>query len=165
MAAYLARPVCRPRAYALLVAGAFLPGGHAAVAAVTDGTLQLLLASEGPQEGEGQLDVVSEQPLFATARALARLPSGGAPPREEQVGGHGPQPHLQSFFMKPPDSASGRCFSSFPCLESTLPLQLSNPLAPIAGPAGPAQRLWLALRPALRCRAVQASAPASVPPP
>lgn len=79
MAAYLARTVCRSRAYGHVAAGRFLPGGAPAAVAATDTTLQLLVASAGVQEGEGQLEVVCEQPLFASARAVAAVPG------EEQV--------------------------------------------------------------------------------
>lgn len=75
MSAFLARTACRSRAYCHVEAGAFLPGAHPAVVAATDVTLQLLIAQEGPQDGEGQLEVVCEQPLFATVRGLARLPT------------------------------------------------------------------------------------------
>lgn len=75
MAAYLARTVCRSRAYACVAAGRLLPGGTPAAAACTDTALHLLVASAGAQEGEGQLETVCEQALFAGARALAVVPA------------------------------------------------------------------------------------------
>lgn len=81
MTAYLARTVCRSRAYAWVAAGRLLPGGAPAAAACTDTALHLLVASAGAQEGEGQLEVICEQALFAGARALAVVPA----PNVEQV--------------------------------------------------------------------------------
>ncbi len=65
----------RPRALARVAAGAFLPGAQPALAAVTDAAVALLVASEGQQDGEGQLEVVCEQQVFATVRAVAALPA------------------------------------------------------------------------------------------
>lgn len=78
MAAYLARLRCRSRAPTALAAGALLPDGGAAVAAATDCTLQLLAASEGGQDGEGALELLCEQPVFASIRALAVVPGGAS---------------------------------------------------------------------------------------
>jgi hypothetical protein len=68
-----------------VTSGRFLNGGGAAIAACTDTTIHLLVAQEGSLDGEGQLDVVCEQPLFATSRTVARLPGTVA---DEQVRPH-----------------------------------------------------------------------------
>jgi hypothetical protein len=73
MAAFMAHTVCGSRSYAQVATGSFLPGGLAAIAAATGCNLHLLAASEGSQEGEGQLEVVCEQPVFAAVRAVAAI--------------------------------------------------------------------------------------------
>lgn len=76
MEAYLLRQRCPRRAFAHLAAGELLPGAQPALAAATEASLALLVASEGGQDGEGQLEAVCEQPLFAAVRAVAALPAG-----------------------------------------------------------------------------------------
>lgn len=83
--AYLSRVRAPGRAVAGAVAGAFLPGAQPALAATTATTVALLVASEGAQDGEGQAEVVCEQPVFAAVRAAAALPAGAA---GEQVRAH-----------------------------------------------------------------------------
>ena len=84
--AYLARWACPPRAYAACAAGALLPGRVFALAAVTDDALHILVASAGSQSGEGALEVICAQPLFATPHAVAVLPAaGGGGGSEQQV--------------------------------------------------------------------------------
>lgn len=68
-----------------MTSGRFLNGGGAAIAACTDTSIHLLVAQEGFLDGEGQLDVVCEQPLCATSRTVARLPGTVA---DEQVRPH-----------------------------------------------------------------------------
>ena len=74
--AFVVRRSCPGRAFARLCAGGFLPGARPALVAATDATVALLVASEGAQDGEGQLEVVCEQPVFAAVRAVAPLPAG-----------------------------------------------------------------------------------------
>lgn len=76
MPSLLARQIVRPRAFVCAAAGSLLGDGKPAIAAATDTSLQLLVASIGIGDGEGQLEVVSEQHLFATVRALAVVPGG-----------------------------------------------------------------------------------------
>lgn len=73
--AFVARRSCPGRAFARLCGGAFLPGALPALAAATDAAVVLLVASESAQDGEGQLEVVCEQPVFAAVRAVAPLPA------------------------------------------------------------------------------------------
>lgn len=77
MPSLLARPIVRSRAFTCAAAGLLLGGGNPAVAAASDTVLQLLVGSAGPGDGEGQLEVICEQQLFATVRALAVVPGGG----------------------------------------------------------------------------------------
>lgn len=74
MAAFLARTVCSSQSFNHVASGAFLPGGLPAIFAATGSTLQLLVASEAHQEGEGQLEVACEQSVFAAVRAVAAIP-------------------------------------------------------------------------------------------
>ncbi|PSC70412.1 Kelch motif containing isoform B [Micractinium conductrix] len=52
--------------------------------AVTDDALHILVASAGSQSGEGALEVICAQPLFATPHAVAVLPAAGGGGGSEQ---------------------------------------------------------------------------------
>ena len=75
--AFVSRVRAPSRSWTRAVAGAFLAGAPA-LAATTDTTVALLVAAEGAQDGEGQAEVVCEQPVFAAVRAAAALPAGAA---------------------------------------------------------------------------------------
>ena len=75
---YLAISRCKTRAYGSIASGRFLPGGLPGLVATTEDGICLLVASEGHQDGEGSLEIVCEQPLYAAARSLARIPAAAA---------------------------------------------------------------------------------------